>query len=316
MLGRLVNETLKLYDALYPWGDMLDLIRKSDISIINLECVIAEKGEIWDKYQKAFYFKADPIAIDVLKAARISYVSLANNHTLDFKEGALFEMLRRLDEAGIAHSGAGKNLDEAAKPAIIEAKGIKVGVVAFTDNEPEFGASADRPGTNYIPIALKKPIFARVKSAIEAARKDSDLVVFSIHWGPNMRERPTRDFVEFAHAVIDAGADIFHGHSAHIFQGIEIYKGKPIMYDTGDFIDDYYVGDERNDQTFLFLAKADKEGVKKIELIPALISRCKVNMAIGEDAKEICERMKVLSQEMDTDVAIERDGGYRCAIYL
>lgn len=316
MLGRLVNEHILFYDEFYPFGDMLTLVKKSDLSIINLECVIAESGEMWDEYEKAFYFKANPFAIKVLKAANISYVSLANNHTLDFKEEAMLEMLRRLGEAGIAHAGAGKNLEDAAKPAFIESKGMKVGVLSFTDNEPAFAAKKRRPGTNYIPITLDEEVFGRVESAIKETRKACDLLVFSIHWGPNMRPRPSSDFVDFAHAVMDAGADIFHGHSAHIFQGIEVYKGKPIMYDTGDFIDDYYVGEERNDQTFLFLAIADKGGVRRIELIPALISRCQVNRAIGIEAKEICGRMAVLSEEMGTGVAIEKDGDYRCVIHL
>lgn len=120
------------------------MIRKADLSIINLECVIAEDGEMWDKTRKAFYFRADPFAIDVLKAADISYVSLANNHILDFKEPALLETISRLDDAGIAHAGAGKNLAEATRYALIEANGIRVGVVAFTDNEPLFGASDDQ----------------------------------------------------------------------------------------------------------------------------------------------------------------------------
>jgi poly-gamma-glutamate capsule biosynthesis protein CapA/YwtB (metallophosphatase superfamily) len=81
-----------------------------------------------------------------------------------------------------------------------------------------------------------------VEHSIQPARATgADLVVFSIHWGPNMRQAPPDEFKQFARAVLDAGADIFHGHSAHIFQGIEIYKGKPILYDIGDLIDDYYV---------------------------------------------------------------------------
>jgi poly-gamma-glutamate synthesis protein (capsule biosynthesis protein) len=131
-----------------------------------------------------------------------------------------------------------------------------------------------------------------------------------------MRRHPTRQFVDFAHAVVDLGVDVFHGHSAHIFQGIEVHRGKPIMYDTGDFIDDYYVGPERNDQTFLFLVKAGRNGVVEIELVPALISRCQVNLARGRDAEDICRKMEVLSREMGTEVETEKNGGYHCLIKL
>ena len=208
--------------------------KKDDMLLINLECVIAKDGTQWDRTPKVFFFRADPHAIDVLKIAGVNCVSLANNHTLDFGEEALLEMLNRLDEAGIAHAGAGRNLREASKPAVIEAGGLRVGVVSFTDNEPAFAAKENSPGTNYIPITLADKIIKRMRAAIDEARSLADLVVFSIHWGPTMRQKPTNTFREFAHAVIEMGVDIFHGHSSHIFQGIEIYGGKVIMYDTGE----------------------------------------------------------------------------------
>lgn len=93
MLGRLVNETIRHRGASYVWGDTLPLIKKADLRLINLECVIAKDGAPWDKTPKMFFFRADPHAIDVLKIAGENYVSLANNHTLDFGEEALLEML-------------------------------------------------------------------------------------------------------------------------------------------------------------------------------------------------------------------------------
>ncbi len=289
--------------ASYLWGDTLPLIKKADMLLINLECVIAKDGTQWDKTPKVFFFRADPHAIDVLKIAGVNYVSLANNQTLDFGEDALLEMLSRLDKAGIAHAGAGRNLREASKPAVIEARGLRVGVVSFTNNEPAFAATETSPSTNYIPITLANKIVKRVRAAIDEARPLADLVVFSIHWGPNMRKKPTEEFREFAHAVIEMGVDIFHGHSAHIFQGIEIYEGKVIMYDTGDFIDDYYVGpEEKNDQQLLFLVMVSRGKIKRVEMIPVEISMCQVNIAKGEVHKEISERMIKLSEEFGTAV--------------
>ena len=98
-----VNEVIRNMGASYVWGDTLPLIKKADMLLINLECVIAKNGTSWDKTPKLFFFRADPHAIDVLKIAGVNYVSLANNHTLDFGEEALLEMLNRLDNAGIAH---------------------------------------------------------------------------------------------------------------------------------------------------------------------------------------------------------------------
>ena len=123
-----------------------------------------------------------------------------------------------------------------------------------------------------------------------------------------MRQVPPQHFREFARAVIDAGADVFHGHSAHVFQGIEIYKGKPILYDTGDLIDDYYVDIVyKNDQQFLFLVTATGDGVERIELVPVLISNAQANTAHEAVADELYERMKKLSGDMGTEIRREGD---------
>jgi len=302
MLGRLVNDAIFFNGASYPWGDVLPLLREADLSLVNLECVITKSEE---KFQppRAFYFRAHPRVIKSLTTAGIDYVTLANNHAMDFQAPGLLETIALLDEHGIAHAGAGANLEEASLPALLEAKGIKVGIVAFADHFVEYGASEDKPGTNIIRISLEEEHFRRVRESIQAARAaGADLVVFSIHWGPNMRHIPSPEFVRFAHAVMDAGADIFHGHSAHVFQGVEIYHGKPILYDTGDLVDDYYVSPlHRNDQQFLFLLTATSRRVKKIELVPLVISYMKVQRAQGELADDICERMMQLSSSMGTE---------------
>jgi len=308
MLGRLVNEAIRARGPRYPWGDVLPLVREADLSLVNLECVIAESGEPFTP-PRVFYFRADPEAIEVLTLAGIDYVTLSNNHALDFQAPALLETIQHLDEHGIAHAGAGSNAEEASQHALLEARGIQVGVVAFADHFREYAATESTAGTNIIPITLDDRHFHRVRESIEAARAaGADLVVFSIHWGPNMRHVPTQEFEDFAHAVMDAGADIFHGHSAHVFQGIEIYKGKPIFYDTGDLIDDYYVDQaHKNDQQLLFLVYATSEGVEHIELIPLLISTMQVNRATGAVFDEIYERIDELSRAMGTEIRQEGD---------
>jgi poly-gamma-glutamate synthesis protein (capsule biosynthesis protein) len=308
MLARLVNEAIRANGSLYPWGDVLPLVRKADLSLINLECVIAESGEPFEP-ARVFYFRADPQAIEVLTEGGVDYVTLSNNHAMDYQGPALLETIEHLDEHGIAHAGAGGNLQEAGQFALLEGGGIKVGVVAFADHFQEYAATETNPGTNIIPITLGAPHFSRVEEGIQAARAaGADLVVFSIHWGPNMRHVPPQHFKEFARAVIDAGADIFHGHSAHVFQGIEIYKGKPILYDTGDLIDDYYVDIvHRNDQQFLFLVTATQDGIERIELVPVLISNAQVNTAHGAVVDEMYERMSKLSADMGTEIRREGD---------
>lgn len=308
MLARLVDVAIQRYGPRYIWGDVLPLIQDADLALVNLECVIAESGEPFVP-PRVFYFRANPQAIEALTLAGIDCVTLSNNHAMDFQGPALLETINRLDEHGIAHVGAGKNLEEASNFALLEAKGIKVGVVAFADHFREYRATENSPGINFVPITLEDRYFHRVRESINAARAaGADLVVFSIHWGPNMRHVPTQEFRDFAHAVMDTGADIFHGHSAHVFQGIEIYKGKPILYDTGDLVDDYAVLEKhKNDQQLLFLIHASPGGVERIELIPLWIHLCQVNRAEGKVFDEIYERIRKLSGDMDTKVTREGD---------
>ncbi len=299
MLGRGVNETLRAARPDEPWGDVLPLLRSADLRIINLECAITEHERPWSRTPKVFHFRADPLAIDVLRVARVDACSLANNHTLDFEEQGLLDTLAHLEAAGIRYAGAGRNPGEAARPVLLEEG---VALVAFTDNEPPFAAGPDKPGTNYLPVSLESEVMRRVEEAVGTAREaGAETVVFSNHWGPNMVERPREIFRRFARAVVDRGADVYYGHSAHVFQGVEIYRGKPILYDTGDFIDDYAVDPRlRNDRSFLFRISVESGDLERLELYPVSLPYARVELAKGGEREAILERMVSLSAEMGT----------------
>jgi len=302
MLGRLVAAKLQRFGPLHPWGNVIPHLGAADLRIINLECVIAHSGIPWSRWRKVFHFRADPLAIESLKKAGVDCVVLANNHVLDYEEEALVEMLGLLEQAGIRYVGAGRNLEEAARPAMLQARGLRIAIVAFTDNEPGWAATATTPGTNYIPISLEETSLKPVREAISLARAaGANLVIFSIHWGPNMVTRPSTLFRKFARAVMDAGADIYHGHSAHICQGIEIYRGKPILYDTGNFVDDYAVDPLlRNDRSCLFKLMFEQGKLRRIELLPVSLSVAQVTLARGKEFDAICARMEMLCAEFGT----------------
>jgi poly-gamma-glutamate capsule biosynthesis protein CapA/YwtB (metallophosphatase superfamily) len=299
MLGRGVNETLRAARPEEPWGDVLPLLHSADLRIINLECAITEHRRPWSRTPKVFHFRADPLAIEVLRAARVDACSLANNHTLDFEEQGLLDTLAHLEDAGIRYAGAGHNVEEAARPVLLEEG---VALAAFTDNEPPFAAGPDKPGTNYLPVSLEPEALRRVEEAVGAAREaGARTIVFSNHWGPNMVERPRGLFRRFARAVVDRGADVYYGHSAHVFQGVEIYKGKPILYDTGDFLDDYAVDPNlRNDRSFLFRVSLEGGDLERLELFPVTLPYARVELARGTEREAILDRMVGLSAEMDT----------------
>jgi poly-gamma-glutamate capsule biosynthesis protein CapA/YwtB (metallophosphatase superfamily) len=304
MLGRLVNDTIARRGLAYPWGDVLTARDRADLFLINLECALTASHRRWsDGGEKTFYFGAEPAVVETLKLGRVDFVSLANNHAGDFGDEGLLETLRVLEEAGIAHAGAGPSLHTAHAPAILTSSGVRVGVVAFADYPREWAATDGSPGINYTSVDTAGAGFADVRSAIAEARRDADVVVFSIHWGPNMRARPTATFRDFAHHVIDAGVDVFWGHSAHVVQGIERWHRGVILYDTGDFIDDYAVDPElRNDRSALFFVRLAQAGIECVELLPVQIDDMQVNVAQGSARAWFISRLTTLCAEMGTEV--------------
>lgn len=240
MLGRLVYQAIVARGFDYPWGTILPLLREADVCLSNLECALTtvmqhEPGD----HQKAYYFRADPSAVATLQAGGIRCVSLANNHAYDFGAAGLTETMAVLDRAAIAHAGAGDTLTAAQEPARLTVNGIRISVIACADHPLSWAATPSSPGINYFPISLAAEHFSTIERALAAARQETDLVVFSMHSGATMPSRPSETFRAFARRVVAAGADIFWGHGAHLVQGLEVYQGKIILYDTGNFVDDY-----------------------------------------------------------------------------
>ena len=312
MLGRGVNAALRTLRPEQPWGDVLPLLVSADLRIINLECALTDHEQPWTRTPKVFHFRADYSAIEVLRAARVDCCSLANNHTLDFEERGLLDTMEHLKAVGIRYAGAGLDREEAARPVLLTAPSdqpTRIAILAFTDNEPPFAAGSDRPGTNYLPVSLEPKVLHRIAAAVAAAREaGAEAVVFSNHWGPNMVQRPSALFRRFARAVIDCGADVYYGHSAHVFQGVEIYRGKPILYDTGDFIDDYAVDPRlRNDRSFLFRISLEESEFRRLELFPVALSYARAQLAKGSERESILDQMERLSGEMGTTF-VRREG--------
>lgn len=310
MLGRQVNEEISRSSPESFWGNVLPILRRADGVIANLECAITEHTQECSRTPKVFHFRADPAAVKVLRAANIQCVSLANNHTLDFDEQGLLDTLHYLDEAGIRHVGAGRNKGEAVAPAIVDIAGLKVGLIGITDNEPSFAAGSARPGTYYMEIRPALNTLSLIEESVEQLRcAGVKLVILSAHWGPNMVLSPPPWFRNFAHAVVDCGVDVFHGHSAHLFQGVELYKHGLILYDTGDILDDYAVEPIlRNDWSFVFLVELNAEGLHWLRMVPVRLHYARVELARGEEFSAICHRMRSLCVAFNTDTLQTREG--------
>ena len=305
MLGRGVDAALRHLRPQDMWGDVLPHLLQADLRIANLECALTRHAQAWTRSWKTYHFRADPDAVRFLLAARIDACALANNHVLDFEARGLRDTLRTLDAAGIRHAGAGLDLGEATAPALLEVHGdspCKVALLAFTDNQPDFAAGEQRPGTHYLEVSLVADTLAHMQHAIAQARAaGADRVVVSSHWGANFVERPAPEFRQFARRVIELGADVYYGHSAHLCQGIEIHCGKPILYDCGDFIDDYAVDPLlRNDRSCLFRLTFATGSLRSVELFPVKLDVAQVALARGDDFAAIAARMEMLCAELGT----------------
>ncbi len=308
MLGRAVNDYLiTLKDKSVIWGNILPDLISSDLVFINLECALTSAKVKGIKESPVFFFRSEPQNVEALKAANVSYCCCANNHILDFGKEGLLETLKILDQARIKHSGAGNKKIDAKMPADIEMRGIKFRVFAFSDNEPGWEATLNGPGINYIPIDQNDRRFKDLLKHILISKKEGYFVIVSGHWGPNMVRIPPKHHVEFAHALIDAGVDIFHGHSSHVFQRVEIYNGGIIFYDCGEMIDDYAVDPIlRNDESFLYQVVLENKKAIKVVLKPIRIQvtfsknhklETKLIKLKGKEAKLVNQKMLELSKD-------------------
>lgn len=298
MLGRLVNDRLRTADPAYPWGDTLPILRRADLRIANLECVLADGGA--PEPGKVFTFRSDLKNVHALAAAGIDAVSLANNHVLDYGADAFREMLPALDAAGILHAGAGEDLAAAQRPAVLRAGGTAVGFVAFTDNEPDWDATARSPGVHYVPVAGPEDRAERLLELVRETSSGVQLVIVSAHWGGNWGSEPLPEHRALARRLVDAGADVVFGHSPPHRPRRRVLPGPARHLRAGDFIDDYAVDPvERNDRSFIFLLEADDGAPNLLRLFPTVIAGCQARLARG-DARGSTARMARLCAALGT----------------
>lgn len=317
MLGRLINTILQQKPPEYPWGDTLALFREVDVRICNLECALTDRGVPWSATPKQFHFRSDPKNSATLTAAHIDAVSLANNHTLDFGNEGLLQTLETLKKAGIRWAGAGITLDEASAPTIWNCKEITIGLLAFTDNQPEWAATEEMPGVWYVPITLQDWRAEHLLATVKHTKERVDLLIVSAHWGPNWGYSPPAEHPPFAYALIEAGADVIFGHSGHIVRGIEIYREKPIIHCAGNFLDDYAIDNtERNDRSCLFILEQTGTPPSKLFLYPTVIQEFQAQRARGQEQKAIVTKMQQLCTDLSTATSWnESEGRLEIAYY-
>ncbi|MDJ0764737.1 MAG: CapA family protein [Myxococcota bacterium] len=306
MVARWVPYVVHKKGADWPLAELQTLIKNADIAMTNLECVIATKGRFWDKGERRPYlYRGRPEMLDVLTEVGIDVAVVANNHAMDFGPEALLEQLAFLDAAGIAQVGGGRNMAEASQPTYVQVGSTIVSFIGLETEFPKFSATSDSPGIHH--ARGKKAIIEALKKPIATARKYSDLVVFTPHWGLNWTENPLPETIEIAREVIDLGADAVLGHSAHHLHGIEIYKGQPIVYDMGSLLFDA-VGKKRMRYSAAFVLDFTAQGFTKLAVHPVLLKSHRATRASGGNLERIHDIVLTQSKKLDPDIEFKREG--------
>ncbi|BCR88558.1 CapA family protein [Aspergillus chevalieri] len=328
---------LSKYNHKSPWGSALELFRRGDLNLVNLETAATEGVEKWPK--KVFNYRMHPENLGVLGEGRVDFVALANNHTLDFGESGLRDTIKGVRGVGVEFAGVGDSAVEARLPAVLQlprasadgnshGDGVKhtVHVYSASDHPRDWSVIPEFHLIDYTPSTkqhLKTLLTTPPDPQSQSQTAQPDLKIFSIHWGPNYTWQPSAHIRDMAHFLIDeCGVDIVHGHSAHHIQGVERYGRGVIMYGCGDFVDDYALNEEfRNDLGGIWRVVVntntnnDSSGGRKgkglvldrLEMYPTRCDRFQVTLLDVDDEDHGWVRRKVakLSEEMGTRVRRE-----------
>ncbi|MEU9734883.1 CapA family protein [Streptomyces sp. NPDC048002] len=277
----------------WPWGEALGVLRATepDVRIVNLETSVTVGGTFAPG--KDIHYRMHPANLPALEVARPDVCVLANNHVLDFGRSGLTQTLGSLTRAGLRTAGAGRDADEAYAPAVVPLDGgrrVLVFALGMRSSgvPPSWAATGGDPGVAYLPAPT--PAAARaVLERIRRHRLPGDLVVVSVHWGSNWGYGVPGNQVAFAHALVDGGVALVHGHSSHHPRPVEVYRGRLVLYGCGDFVDDYegIPGFQRyrDDLRLMFLASltADDGRLAGLRMVPLAARRMRLEGAREAD---------------------------------
>lgn len=308
MLGRGVGMRLQKYGSYdRAFDNVSSVLKQGDVVFANLESPLTASMHSLDPKRK-IVLKAKPEAVSALTGAGFNLVSIANNHMMDYYETGLFDTMSILKANHILFAGGGKNIDEARKPAIIEKNGLKIGLLAYSDmaelvfaGDPYLKYSADKDKSGISP--------RKYEAVIEDVRKlrgQVDLLAVSLHWGVEDSFTVSDGQRDFAHKLIDNGVDLILGHHPHQFQGIELYKGKPVFYSMGNFLFDQ--NESENMESFIIDMKYKGTELTDLSAIPVrILDKSFVEIQTGTNAAGIIARQTELCRELGTPPEIIND---------
>lgn len=239
-------------------SDLLAEMNGADVMLVNNEFTFSTRGAPLSG--KLYTFRAHPEKVEILKQMGVDLVGLANNHVYDYGADAFFDTLDTLDQAGIARIGAGRDIQEACTPQYYIVNGRKIAYVAATRAEKNIMTPAAGDKQEGVLRTYDPEQFLQV---IAEAKENSDFVVAYVHWGTENSTKLEAAQRTQGKQYIDAGADVVVGAHPHCLQGVEFYRGKPIVYSLGNF----WFNDVPTD-TALLKVILDEEGTVTTQLLP------------------------------------------------
>ena len=302
----------------YIWGAALDEFKRAppDARIINLETSITRSSAY---IPKGINYRMSPENAGCLAAAGVDCCVLGNNHMLDWGRAGLCDTLATLEHLRIKTAGAGRDAAQASAPAILEISDEqRVLVFSFaaagSGTPPDWAATRDAAGVNLLP-ELSGATVAAITDQAARVRRANDVVVISLHWGPNWGYDIPEEQRWFAHQLIDrADASIIHGQSSHHAKAIEVHKNRLILYGCGDFLNDYegITGYEefRSDLALMYFADLGPRNsdLVALELAPLQIRRFQLIRAAREDVNWLQRTLDRESRQFGTRVRLAPEG--------
>ena len=299
---RRVKELIGREGGLAPLKYVSERLAAADVVVGNLESPLSSGGSPWPN--KDVHFRGDPRGIEGLAASGFTFLSLANNHILDYGAEALADTVASLDGAGIGHAGAGVDRATAWTPSVATYGDTTIAFLSFSHILPAGFIATDSTAG----LAPGRTDMAAVTEAIRAAKVEHDYVIVSFHWGVEYVDDANGDQVRDGRAAVDAGADMVLSHHPHVIQGIEFYNGALIAYSLGDFVFDHY--SRKTGEAFILEADLGPHGVENVRAVPVyLYSIGQPKIVTGSEATDILERLKRISGPHGTSIVIEGDVG-------
>jgi poly-gamma-glutamate synthesis protein (capsule biosynthesis protein) len=289
---------------------------RPDARIINLETAITRSD---DYARKGINYRMSPENADCLSAAGIDCCVLANNHVLDWGRSGLLQTLAALERLKIKAAGAGRNVVEAAAPAVLDLA-TKTRILVFSFGAVTSGitrswaATTDIPGVNLL-TQLSEADARRAAEYIISIKQPGDLAVVSLHWGSNWGYEISAEQQLFARTLIDrANVSIVHGHSSHHAKAIEVYRKRLILYGCGDFLNDYEgirgYEEFRSDLALMYFAniEAATGNLAAFEIAPLQIKNFRLSRPSRQDIEWMQQTLNRESMRFGTGVVLDPGG--------